>query len=109
MTYVKAAQTMDIPEGSKKKISIEGKDILLTHINDAFYAVDNTCTHMGGSLYEGNLDGNHIVCPRHGSIFDVTTGKAVEAGKFLFMKVKIRDLINYPVKIEGTDLLVGIE
>ena len=109
MRYIKAAATTEIPEGNKKKISAEGKDILLTNIQGSYYAVDNTCTHMGGSLYDGKLDGKHIVCPRHGSIFDVTTGKAVEGGKILFLKVKISDLNAYPVKTEGTDLLIGME
>lgn len=109
MRYIKVAEINEIAAGNKKKVSAEGKEILLTHIEGAYYAVDNTCTHMGGSLYDGKLEGRHIVCPKHGSVFDVTTGKAVEGGKLLFIKVKIRDLGNYPVKIEGNDLLIGIE
>ena len=64
---------------------------------------------MGGSLYEGNLDGTHIVCPKHGSIFDVTTGQVVQSGKLFLIKVKVHDVQSYPVKIEGADLLIGME
>jgi 3-phenylpropionate/trans-cinnamate dioxygenase ferredoxin subunit len=109
MNYVKVAQISELPLGSKKKVVWKDKVILLTNINNTYFAVDNTCPHMGGSLVDGNLDGNHIVCPRHGSIFDVTTGKVVQSGKLLFIKVKVHDLQSYPVKIEGPDLLIGIE
>jgi 3-phenylpropionate/trans-cinnamate dioxygenase ferredoxin component len=109
MNYVKVAQITDFAEGTKKKITWEGKDILLTNIRNSFYAIDNTCTHMGGSLYDGKLVNNQVICPRHGSIFDVTTGKVVQSGKLFFMNVKVRDLRSYPVKIEGNDLLIGID
>ena len=109
MKYVKTAQAIELGPGNKKKVSLEGKEILLTNINDSYYAVDNTCTHMGGSLYDGNLDGSNIVCPRHGSTFDVKTGKVITRGKLFFVKVKVHDLQSYPVKIEGADIMIGIE
>jgi 3-phenylpropionate/trans-cinnamate dioxygenase ferredoxin subunit len=109
MMYVKVAQTTELSAGEKKKISLEDKEILLTNIQNSYYAVDNTCPHMGGSLYDGILDGSHIICPKHGSIFDVTTGKVVQSGKLFFIKVKVHDLHSYPIKIEGTDIIIGIE
>jgi 3-phenylpropionate/trans-cinnamate dioxygenase ferredoxin subunit len=109
MKYVKVSQTTKLTEGSKKKISINGKDILLTNVKGVYSAIDNTCTHMGGSLVDGDLQGNEIVCPRHGSIFNVQTGQVVQRGKLFMIKVKVTDLKAYPVKIEGTDLLIGVE
>jgi 3-phenylpropionate/trans-cinnamate dioxygenase ferredoxin component len=109
MNYVKVAQTTELADGSKRRINYQGKDILLTNIQNIYYAIDNTCPHMGGSLYDGKLDGSHIVCPKHGSIFDVKTGQVVESGKLFFIHVKVHDLHSYPIKIEGTDLLIGIE
>ncbi len=109
MEYIKVAETTELSAGNKKKISVEGKDILLTNIQNSYYAIDNTCPHMGGSLYDGDLDGSHIICPKHGSIFDVTSGKAIQGGKFLFIKIKVDDVKSYPVKIEGTDIMIGIE
>lgn len=109
MEFVKVAETTELATANKKKISWKGKDILLTKIQDSYYAIDNTCPHMGGSLYEGDLEGNHIICPKHGSVFDVTNGKVVQPGKLLFIKVKVHDIQSYPVKIEGTDILLGME
>lgn len=109
MKYVKVASTSNLPEGSKLKISLEDKTILLTNINNSYYAVDNKCPHMGGSLYDGELQGNHIVCPKHGSVFDVTNGEVVQNGKMFFINVKVHKLAQYPVKIENTDIMIGIE
>jgi len=113
MKYIKVAQTSELRAGEKKKISWEDKEILLTNIQNSYYAIDNTCPHMGGSLYDGKLNGNHITCPKHGSVFDVRTGKKVKSGKLLFINVKAHDIHSYPVKteetMEGTDLLLGIE
>lgn len=109
MEYKLIAQTNELPNGNKKKILHENREILILNIEDSFYAVDNKCPHMGGSLYDGTLDGHSIVCPRHGSGFDVRTGKVTKTGKLLFIKVKPKDLYTYPVKIEGTDIFIGIE
>jgi 3-phenylpropionate/trans-cinnamate dioxygenase ferredoxin component len=109
MKYVKVASVHEMNAGDKKKIILEGKAVLLVNIQNTYYAVDNTCTHLGGSLAEGRLDGKHIVCPRHGSVFDVTNGQVVEPGKLLLLKVKVRDLHSYPVRIDGEDVLLGIE
>jgi len=107
MDYVKIAQTTDFIMDHKKKVSYEGKEILLMKLEDGYYAIDNKCTHMGGSLYDGNLEGNTIVCPRHGSAFDVRTGKVVKQGKILFIKVTVPDTRSYLVKVEGTDILIS--
>ena len=109
MNYIKVGKSVELKAGNKKKITIEGKDILLANINNTYYAVDNKCPHMGGSLAEGKLEGSQIVCPKHGSIFDVTTGKAVQGAKILFLKVKVGDIHTYPIKVEGDDLLIGME
>ena len=109
MLYEKVAQVSELKPGEKKKISLNQKDILLVNIDNVIYAVDNKCPHMGGSLAEGNLNGSQIVCPKHGSAFDVKTGEVVQSGKILFINVKVKNLKAYPTKIENDDILVGIE
>lgn len=109
MDFVKAARTSDFDFANKKKVALGGKEILVTKIDGSYYAIDNKCTHMGGSLYDGKLEGANVVCPRHGSVFDARTGKVVQSGKLFMKKVKATDLKSYPIKIEDTDLLIGIE
>ena len=109
MQYVKVAQTSEVKDGEKKEITLDNKVLLLTNIQDTYYAIDNKCPHMGGSLYEGKLEGYTITCPKHGSVFDVRSGEVIKNGKIVFIKVKVENTQTYPVKIEGTDILVGIE
>ncbi|MBK5253673.1 MAG: Rieske 2Fe-2S domain-containing protein [Peptostreptococcaceae bacterium] len=109
MDYIKVAQTNELKNGEKKTVTLDGKVLLITNIQDTYYAIDNKCPHMGGSLFEGNFNGNNITCPKHGSVFDVRTGKIVENGKIAFIKLKVNDTKAYPTKIEGNDILIGIE
>lgn len=64
---------------SSQKLSLEIKDhyIVLVHLEGAVFCLDDVCTHDGGPLGEGEIDGNCLVCPRHGAKFDIRTGEAV--------------------------------
>lgn len=108
MEYVKAIKASDLKNGQKIKVAMKDKDILLINVDNKFYATDSKCTHMGGELIEGRLDGSHIICPKHGSIFDVKTGKLIEQGKMFKIKVKADDLNSYPVLIRDGDVFIGI-
>ena len=109
MIYEKIAQVEELKNGEKKKFSIKGKDILLVNIEDTFYAVDNKCPHMGGSLVDGTLKDSSIVCPKHGSAFNLKTGEVTGSGKILFVSFNAKNLKTYPIKIEGEDILIGID
>lgn len=107
MDFVKAAKTGDIAPGAKQLVVVGGREVMLVNVDGTFFAVANRCPHMGGSLSDGKLEGAQITCPRHGSVFDVTTGKVVERGTLFFLKVKVGDVQTYPVKVDGEDVLVG--
>ena len=108
MNYVKVAEISDLTPGSKKKIALAGKTILLVNLDGLYYAIDNKCPHLGGSLYDGNLEADVIVCPRHGAAFNVKTGKNVREAKVAFIKMKVNDAHSLPVRVEGEDVLVGM-
>ena len=63
---------------------------------------------QGGSLYDGELTGNEIICPKHHTKFDVRSGKIVDIGKILFITLNAKDTVSYPVKLEGTAILIGL-
>jgi len=108
MEYVKVAETTSFSTENKILIHLGDKEILLTKFENDYYAIDNKCPHMGGSLYDGKLIGNEIICPKHHSKFDTRTGKVVAAGKILFIKLDVNNTISYPVKMENNDILIGI-
>ncbi len=108
MEYVKIAEVTDVLPGEKKKFTLNNKTVLLANVDGAFYALDNRCPHMGGSLSGGDLEGGTLTCPRHGAKFDVRTGKSVGNAKLAFVSVKVSDATTFPVKVEGNDILVEL-
>lgn len=106
---MKAAETSEVPVGKMKIIKLEEKEILIANVDGNYYAIGNRCTHAGGDLSRGSLEGKIVTCPKHGSKFDVTTGKAVSGPKILFLRPKIKDEASYEVKVEGKDVLLKIE
>jgi 3-phenylpropionate/trans-cinnamate dioxygenase ferredoxin subunit len=104
--YVKVAETSEMPEGTMKIVHAGGIALLLTNIGGSYYAINNTCTHMGGSLGLGTLAGNVVTCPRDGSKFDVTTGRSVGPWKLGLSSRMPDDEKSYPVMVDGTAIMV---
>jgi ferredoxin-NADP reductase/nitrite reductase/ring-hydroxylating ferredoxin subunit len=73
--YQVVANKKDLKEAGMLKVEFFGKSILLTNVHDKLYAIDAVCSHEGGPLEEGILDGYEVECPWHGSRFDIRTGE----------------------------------
>jgi len=67
----------DLPDGGAKCATAKGKPFALFRVGTGVYCLDNTCTHAGGPLCQGELDGFTVTCPWHGSRFDIRTGQVV--------------------------------
>lgn len=109
MEFIKAADTAELPENQMIMVTVSGKEVLLANVDGSYYAISNKCSHLGGSLVKGSLRGGVVTCPKHGAQFDVKTGQAVESAKLGFIKMGVKDVASYPVKVEGSDILVGID
>ena len=97
--FMKVASTTDIPPGAKKIVEVEGILIVVANIDGQFYAVEDVCTHDGGPLGEGKLDGCQLICPRHGARFDVRTGAALTMPA-------VEAAPTYEVRVQDGDVLV---
>ena len=64
----------DAPPGALRQVEVEGRAVCLGRTSSGWVAFDDTCTHEECSLAEGELEDGVIVCPCHGSEFDVRTG-----------------------------------
>ncbi len=73
--FVTIGQASDISEGEMKQVRVAGTKVAIANVAGTFYAFGDTCTHMGCSLSEGELEETTVTCPCHGSRFDVTSGK----------------------------------
>ncbi len=109
MSFVKAANIKDFRLEEMKMVTVANKDILIAKIDNNFYAVNNKCPHMGGSLVDGTLDGSIVTCPRHGATFDLKTGECTGELKVLFIKKKASNLKTYPLQIIDNTIFIDID
>ena len=75
--FVRVASTGDLEPGQIMLADVDDKRIMLVNVDGQYYALQEECTHAACPLSEGNLEGQVIECPCHGSEFDVTTGVAL--------------------------------
>ena len=66
----------EFPDSGKKLVEVDDRLVVVIRQGDAFYCIDDVCTHDGGTLFEGRLVDGCIECPRHGARFDIRTGAA---------------------------------
>ncbi|MHB8577807.1 MAG: Rieske (2Fe-2S) protein [Dehalococcoidia bacterium] len=102
MTAQPVAQEAEIPAGRVHVVEVDGEEIALCNVDGILYAIDNVCTHDGGPLDQGELDGTQIECPRHGARFDVRTGKALTLPA-------VRGVHSYPVEIRDGQIYLEID
>lgn len=99
--FIHVANTNDIKDGSMKLVEANGEQICIINIKGKYYAINNVCTHHGGPLNEGTLDGYEVECPWHGARFDVRNGEVKAPPARIPIKV-------YEVKIEGDKILIKL-
>ena len=75
--FIKVGKVSEIPEGTGKCVEVNGRRVGLFNLEGEVYAISDTCTHAEASLSEGDVDGEEIICPLHGAIFDLKSGEAL--------------------------------
>ena len=99
--FVKVAKANELALGQGRLVAVTGKRIALFNVDGQFFALDNTCTHRGGPLAEGDVSGHEVTCPWHGATFDVRTGEVVGPPAQ-------RAVARYGVRVTGTDIEVEV-
>jgi nitrite reductase/ring-hydroxylating ferredoxin subunit/hemoglobin-like flavoprotein len=67
----------ELAAGQSKLLRVDDGNVAVFNVDGRFFATQEACSHQGGPLSEGTLEGNCITCPIHGSRFDVTTGAVI--------------------------------
>ena len=101
MTWQTLAGVSDIPPGKIGVFDVGEARIALCNVDGQFYAIDDVCTHDGGALGQGELEGCEIECPRHGARFDVRTGRVT-------CLPASSPVGTYPVRLEGDTVQVDV-
>jgi 3-phenylpropionate/trans-cinnamate dioxygenase ferredoxin subunit len=108
MALTQVAGKNDIQPGTMKAFTVGGAEIMVANCDGVFYAVSAICTHFGGHLADGHLDGFLVKCPRHGAGFDLRTGANVAPAKIGPIKMSPAGLKTYAVTLEGEAVKVNI-
>jgi 3-phenylpropionate/trans-cinnamate dioxygenase ferredoxin subunit len=99
LTQHPVAKKSEIPAGTTHQVTVGGRGVLLCNADGDIYAIEDVCTHDGGPLEQGQLEGCRIMCPRHGAYFDVTSGAALTLPAIIPVE-------TYRVFVDGDDIYV---
>jgi nitrite reductase/ring-hydroxylating ferredoxin subunit len=97
--FTRVADVSEIAKGSMKAVKLGENEVMIANVDGTFYALKNKCTHMGGPLARGKLEGFVVQCPWHGSKFDVRTGAVVGP------PASVAEA-TFQVKVEGSSILI---
>ena len=98
---IKVAEADDVPPGTAKAVEADGRRIAVFNSGGGYYAIDDACTHRGGALSEGEIEGTVVTCPLHGAAFDVTTGNVLGPPAS-------EGVVSYRVQVDGHDIKVEL-
>jgi len=101
VVWVKACSVEFLSSGTIKQFYIRDCEVLLMNINHKFFCLDARCTHAGAPLEEGQLDGEVLTCPWHGSQFQVTDGKVIKGPAEKRLK-------TYPVNVKDDSVFIEL-
>jgi 3-phenylpropionate/trans-cinnamate dioxygenase ferredoxin component len=97
--WVDVGSAEAVTETAGLSAEVDGYVVLVVRCGHSYYAVEDRCTHDGEPLEGGDVGGCEIVCPRHGSRFDLRSGEALTPPAY-------EPLRTFQVRIEGGRVLV---
>lgn len=75
--WIDVAPEGTLEPGEHKVIDVDDRMVAVFNIGGEFLAIEDLCTHDGEELTGGPLEGDQIICPRHGAAFCLRTGRAL--------------------------------
>jgi 3-phenylpropionate/trans-cinnamate dioxygenase ferredoxin component len=97
--WVTVAPVDDLKPGTRQVVDVDGSQIVVFNLDGKYYAIEDVCTHDGGQLTGGEVEGDQIICPRHGARFCIRTGAALTAPAY-------EATATFPVRIENGEVQV---
>lgn len=99
--FTTVCKVSEVPDPGRTLVEVGDRLVAVFHVDGKFYAIDDLCTHDGGPLADGQLEGFVIACPRHGARFDIRTGQVLSMPA-------TRDTVAHEVKVQGDVVLVRL-
>lgn len=97
--WIAVARTEEIAPGAFKVVEVDGAMVAVFNVDGQYYAIDDACTHDGASLAGGEVQGDEVVCPRHGARFNIRTGAVTAPPAYEAVHV-------FPVRVANGQVLV---
>lgn len=92
-----------IPPGDYAQVEVDDRFVAVFNVNGQFLAVEDVCTHDGGGLAGGVVEGDVVICPRHGARFCLRTGAALTAPAYEPVATYATRVVNGIVEVSATD------
>ena len=99
--YAAVGNADDVPEGELRQYQVGGEDVAVANVEGELHAFSDVCTHLQCSLSDGDLEGTTVICPCHGSEFDVTSGDVLNGPA-------TEPVQKFEVSIQDGQLRIGI-
>lgn len=100
LEFVEIVPQDQLPAGERLFIEVGGRSIVIFNLAGNYYAIGDVCSHDSGPVGDGNIEGNEIICPRHGARFDIRTGSVTSLPATV-------DIPAYPVRIVNGMIELG--
>ena len=97
--WVKVGCVKDL--GSCARVEVQGQPIAVFRTDTGVYAIDDICSHEYSRLSEGDVEGDEVACPKHGSRFSLRDGSVVGLPA-------TRPLRTWPAKLEGDEVWIAL-
>lgn len=100
--FVAVGSADAVRDGEVRPFTVEDREIIVANLGGELRAYGNRCPHQGGRMTRARLERGELVCPWHQWRFDARTGRARWPEGY-------ERLASFPVKVEGGQVLVGVE
>ena len=97
--WVFVANEHEIRRGSCRLVDVDDDMIAVYNVDGRYYAIEDRCTHDGGELASGEVEGCQVICPRHGARFNIKTGEALTAPAY-------EPVHSFPLKHEDGKIFI---
>lgn len=97
--WVTVVRFEELPPGERRVVDMDDTEIVVTNLDGQYYAIEDICTHDGGKLTGGTVEGDQIICPRHGARFCLRTGAALSAPAY-------EPTRSFPLRMENGEIQV---
>lgn len=100
--WINVAPAAEIAPGTCRTVVVDDVEIAVINLDGRFYAIEDVCTHDGGDLSSGHIEGCEIICPRHGARFDIRSGDVTAPPAY-------EPIETFQVRVEGEMVQVKSE